>query len=228
MNSRVSATFRTRPASAAALCGAALHVHALTLTGTPGYMYYLYSDYMYSNTIDLRRAHRLANATAFAEHRQLQEHHRPASAPRPLRRGVACSDPDRHSRLPTSFNYYTNTIDLHLLPAAKLEKANSLESSGGTLTCSTTTIRLRSTGAMPLPRRHPCNFDHSGAICAFQQLLQLLQQHYPHLRAPSARGTTAASPSLRDDATASQLLPTLRNLFRQAAAAYSGRESFIV
>ena len=96
MNSRVSATFRTRPASAAALCGAALHVHALTLTGTPGYMYYLYSDYMYSNTIDLRRAHRLANATAFAEHRQLQEHHRPASTctPRPPRRDVARCDPD--------------------------------------------------------------------------------------------------------------------------------------
>ena len=30
---------------------------------------------------------------------------------------------------------------------------------------------------MRLPR-HPCTFDHSGAICAFQQLLQLLQQHY--------------------------------------------------
>ena len=52
----------------------------------------------------------------------------------------------------TSFNYYTNTIDLHLLPAAKLGKANSLESSGGTY--STTTIRLRSTGTMRLPR-HP-------------------------------------------------------------------------
>ena len=36
------------------------------------------------------------------------------------------------------------------------------------------------------------------------------------------------SMNARWNATASQLLPTLHNLVRQAAAVYSGRESFIV
>ena len=85
--------------------------------------------------------------------------------------------------------------------------------------------------------RHPCNFDHSGAICAFQQLLQLLQQQYynhynnttplyEHLRHAELR--LRPVPPFARNATASQLLPTLRNLVRQAAAVYIGRESSIV
>ena len=88
---------------------------------------------------------------------------------------------------------------------------------------------------MRLPR-HPCTFDHSGAICAFQQLLQLLQQHYynhynnttpihEHLRHAEPLRPV---PPFAGNATASQLRPMLRNLVRQAAAVYSGRESSIV
>ena len=81
-----------------------------------------------------------------------------------------------------------------------------------------------------------CTFDHSGATCAFQQLLQLLQQHYynhynnttpiyEHLRHAEPLRLV---PPFAGNATASQLRPMLRNLVRQAAAVYSGRESSIV
>ena len=48
---------------------------------------------------------------------------------------------------------------------------------------------------------------------------------YEHLRYAEL---LRPAPPFAGNATASQLLPTLRNLVRQAAAVYSGRESSIV
>ena len=74
---------------------------------------------------------------------------------------------------------------------------------------------------MRLPR-HPCNFDHSGAICAFYYYnysyndynYTLLQQHYTgtseHHRAPVSEGQPP--PSLGGD-PASQLLHLQPNLY---------------
>ena len=75
---------------------------------------------------------------------------------------------------------------------------------------------------MRLPR-HPCNFDHSGAICAFHYYnyysyndynYTLLQQHYTgtseHHRAPVSEGQPP--PSLGGD-PASQLLHLQPNLY---------------